>query len=295
MTEPRRSPTLRRRRLSAELRNHLEVSGLTAVQVDKQLGWTPGKFARMARGQWTRPSPRDISDLLDLFEVHDDRRREYMLTLARQGRERGWWHPYREMLLERYSTYIGLEAEASSVLTFETTIVPGLCQTPEYATALMQRGPAELSEEEIAKRVEVRTNRQKLLTAEADPLRLWVVLDEAVLYRLVGGPVVMAAQLRHLVALAQHPKVTVQIVTFGFGSHPGVSGPFTILEFPASEDPDAVYVENIAGELLIEEPKDVARHKVAFQRLHAFAQHPEDSLETIAKRAAKIAEQAATT
>jgi hypothetical protein len=296
MPETRRSPTLRRRRLSTELRRLLEASGLTAVQVDKDLGWTPGKLAKMARGQWLRPNPRDIQDLLDRLlpletECSDEERvhyREELLRWAREGREKGWWYPYREMISESYTNFIGLEDGAASVLTFELGIMPGLVQTPEYAEALLLGGPSELSSEQIAQRVEIRLERQKLLTRDDDPVRLWAVIDESVLRRPVGGPAVLKAQLAHLTELIKQPKVTVQVVPNGVGAHPGLNGPFTILEFPEPLDHDAVYTENIAGELMVEEQHDVGRFKVAFQRLTATAKSPEDSLELIDAAAAAI-------
>lgn len=294
---PRRSPTLRRRRLSAELRKLLAKSGLTAIQVDNELDWTGGKLAKMLRGQWQRPSVRDITDLLDLFERRipadpDDpqetqevraHRREEMLRWAREGRERGWWHPYREMISPLYTTYIGLEAEAASVLTFELGIITGLFQTPDYARALLLGGPAELSEQGVEQRVAIRLERQKLITREDDPLRVWAVMDEAALRRPIGGPEIMHAQLERLLELAHLPKVTVQIVPFGVGAHAGLNGPFAILEFREPLDPDAVYVENISGEHFEEEPQDVAGYKLAFQRLCAAALTPEDSLKMIAQ------------
>jgi Domain of unknown function (DUF5753)/Helix-turn-helix domain len=280
-TEPRRSPTLRRRRLSAELRTLRESADLNAVDVDRRLDWTPGKLARMERGHWQRPSPRDIEDLLDLYEVTDERHRDYLLTLARQGRERGWWHRYREMLSRRYTTYIGLEAEAASVLTFESGMVPGLLQTDDYARAVIRGGPSELGSDEIEARVEIRRVRQELLTRPDDPVRLVAIIDEAVLHRRVGGDQVMQAQMERMLELAELPRVTIQVVPFDIGAHSGLGGPFTILEFPEPKDPDAIYVENIVGELLLEEPEDVAPFKVAYQRLTAVAASPADSIAII--------------
>lgn len=282
----RQSPTLRRRRLSAYLKTYRGSTGLTAKDVDKALGWTTGKLARIERGDWLRPDLRDIRQLLELYQVTDEREREAVLTLARQGRERGWWHPYREQLSEHYTTYIGLEAEAASVLTFEALMIPGLLQHPDYARALMSDGPAELDGAQISTRIEIRMQRQQLLTAETDPLRLWAIVDEAVLDRPVGGDDVMAVQLRHLIELAELPRVTIQVVPRAIGAHPGMHGPFTILEFPEPLDPDAVYTENIGGELLQEEPSDVARFKTAFQRLQSVALSPKESLAMIAAKAA---------
>lgn len=287
MSANRNSPTLRRRRLSAELRALREASKLTSVEATKRLEWSSGRLTRMERGEWLRPNPRDIADLLDLYGVTDERQREYLLTLAREGRQRGWWHPHRELLSERYSTYIGLETDAASALTFEGLRLPGLLQTADYARGLLAGGPSELGAEEIEKRVEIRMERQKLLTRDDDPLRLWAVMDEAVLRRSMGGPDIARAQLQHLIELSALPKVTLQVVTFAVSFHPGVGGPFTILEFPEPLDPDAVYVENIAGELLVEDPHDVARFKLAFQRLGAVALSPRDSIAMIAEVAAE--------
>jgi len=288
MPPPRRSPTLRRRRLTALLNQARKDAGLSTVDIDARLGWNKGKTARAMRGEWVRPNPRDIRDMLDLLGVTDERRREEMFSLARQGRERGWWHPYREMLSERYTTYIGLEAEAGGVLTFEALRVPGLLQTIDYARALMKDGPAELGDEEIEKRIEVRTERQKPLTASEQPLRLWAIMDESVITHAVGGAAVMRDQLNHLLKMAELPKVTLQIIPLAVGAHPGMNGPFTILEFPEPLDPDAVYTENIGGELLQEEPADVARFKTAFQRLQGSALAPKDTLALIADKAATL-------
>jgi len=288
MAEDRRSPTARRRRLSAELEALIKGAGLDAAKVDDRLEWTRGKTAKMLRGAWKLPSLRDIRDILDLLQVPaDDPHRDYLLTLARQGRERDWWHPYREMLSESFTTYLGLETEASSVYTFEQGVFHGLLQTPEYARAVMLDGPDELDEQAIEERVKIRLERQKLLTTGSDPLRLWAILDEAVLRREVGGTDIMAAQMRHILQLAELPRVTIQVVPFSKGAHPGVSGPFTILEFPEPASPDAAYTESLAGELVLEKPHDVGRFKIALERLRSIALSPKDSLAMMATEVAE--------
>jgi hypothetical protein len=293
MSDGRKSPTLRRRRLSAELRRLREHSGLTAIEVDRRFGWTGGKFAKMARGQWTRPNLRDIADLLDLFEVTDQHERDELLRWTREARERGWWHPYREMISESYTTYIGLEAEAASVLDWELGVMPGLLQTPEYARNLLRIGASELSADAIEQRVKIRLERQKLLTRRTDPLRLVAVLDEGVLHRIIGGRDVLRAQLEYILELASAgtlPRLTVQILPFDARevTSAGAQGGFSILEFPEVMDPDAVYVENVAGELLIEDGRDVAAFKIAFQKLGGAALAPADSLDLIANRIAGL-------
>jgi transcriptional regulator with XRE-family HTH domain len=283
----RQSPTLRRRRLSTELKRLRDGKGLTATEVARKLEWPVSKVTRMERGEWLRPSPHDIGRLLDVYGVVDEREHEALTTLAREGRQRGWWHAYREMISERYSTYIGLEAEASSVFSFQPLMMPGLIQTADYARALILGGPSELGVEEAELRAKIRTERQKILTDE-DPARLWVVMDEAAIRRAVGGRDVMRAQLQHALEITELAKVTLQVIPFSAGAHAGVGGAFAILSFPHDSDPDAVYVETIAGELFVEDPEEVGRYKVAFQRLTAMALSPGDTITMIADVAAEL-------
>ena len=285
MASPRRSPTLRRRRLSAELRRLRQGCDLTAIQVTERLSWASGKLTRMERGEWVRPNPRDVQDLLDVYEVTDQREREQLITWAKEGRERGWWHPYRDMLSQSYTTFIGLEVEAATERVFELAVIPGLLQTADYARELIRRGPAELSAKEIDDRVEVRMARQEILTGD-DPVRLWAVIDEAALLRPIDEPA-MRAQLNHLVEVAELPKVTLQVIPLRKGPHAGTIGPFTVLEFPEHADPDAAYVETAAGELFVEEPEEVDRFRIAFERLTAVAECPEDTIAMIAQRAGR--------
>ena len=284
----RQSPPLRRRRLSAELRRLREAAGLSSTEVSRRLDWSAGKLTRIERGEWLRPNPRDVQDLLDVYGITDLRQREELIRWAREGRQRGWWHPYRDVLSEAYSAYIGLEAAAKSLLTFQPLMIPGLLQTGDYARAVIAGGPAEISAEEVDRRVRVRIERQNALRV-ADPLRVWAVIDEAALRRPVGGPEVMRDQLKRLQDVATLDKVTLQVIPFGVGVHPGVAGgSFAILEFPGPEDPDAVHVDTVAGELFVEEPDQVDRYRVAFQHLTTVALSPEDTLTMIVEQTAQV-------
>lgn len=279
----RRSPTLRRRRLSAELRRLRADRGLTLVEVADRANWSEGKQRWIEDAQWVRPNPRDVQDLLDIYGITDRRQRDELMRWAREGRQRGWWHAYREMLSERYSTYIGLEAEAEEVATFELAVIPGLAQTEAYARALIKAGPAELDDTEIENRVAIRTERQRILVGE-DAVRLSMVLDEAALRRPMGGPDVMREQCERLIELARLPGAIVQVLPYEVGPHPGTGGPFTILSFAG--DPAAVYVPTIAGELLIEEDIDVKRYERVFRRLNALALSPDATIALLAAVAA---------
>lgn len=278
------SPTVRRRRLGTELRRLREERGLSAEEVARRLEWgkTRPLYLENARGQ--RPDPNDVALLCDVYEVTGDARDE-LIQLARDGRLRGWWHPYSKMLAPVYSTYIGLEAEAAAIRAFQPLVIPGLAQTQDYARALT-RGLTTLTDDEIEQRVRVRTERQRVLTA-ADPVQLNVVLDEAAIRRAVGGPDVMRAQLEHLAALAKRPNVTVQVVPFRNGAHPGMDGAFTILGFPHAADPPAVYIEAISGQLFVE-GEDVGVYEDAYDRLTRAAATPADSIGLISGAVADI-------
>ena len=283
----RSSPTVRRRRLSAELRKLRAQDGRTAKEVAEVLEWPPSKLTHMERNEWKLPRVGDIRALLEVYGVADERRREDLLRLAREGRQRGWWHAYREMLSENYSTYIGLESEAAALLIYQPLVIPGLLQTDEYARALVHAGPAELDDAGVEQRVRVRRERQSILTSD-DPVRIWAVIDEAALRRTGGGPEVMRAQLEHLAEAGRSARVTIQIIPFSAGLHAGVTGgSFTILQFPEEADQDAVYVDTFAGELFVEEPEEVGRFHLAFRHLVGAALSPVDSLALIAAGATR--------
>ncbi|MEV5705175.1 helix-turn-helix transcriptional regulator [Actinoallomurus sp. NPDC052274] len=276
----RTSPTLRRRELSKRLKELREAAGVTAPEAAEALGCSIDKIHWIERGEWNRPRWRDVRDLLDRYRVTDERLREYLMQLAREGGQKDWWHPYRKMLSEAYSTYIAFEGDADELLTFELAVIPGLLQTEDYARALIRKGPAELDDADIEKRVQIRTERQRILVGD-DPARLFAVIDEAALRRTVGGPDVMRAQLQHLIKMAAQPNVTLQVIPFSVGPHPGTGGRFTIISFP-EEGSDAVYIETIAGELLIES-EGVGSYRRAFRRLNAEALSSEDTIALIGR------------
>ncbi|MCO5968367.1 helix-turn-helix domain-containing protein [Actinoallomurus soli] len=280
----RRSPTARRRELSNALRRLREEGGFTVDDAAEALDCSTDKILWMERAEWVKPKLRDVRDLLDRYGVTDAKHREKLFAMAREGSQRDWWQPYRKMLSDRYTTYIGLESEADDVLTFELAVFPGLMQTADYARGLIQSGPAEISDEEVEQRVKVRTERQRILFGDA-PARLWAIIDEAALHRPVGGPEVMRAQIQRLIELAELPKITFQVIPFSAGPHPSTAGSFTILSFP--RDPDAAYVETVAGELLVEEAADVRRYEAVFRQLIAKALSPEDTIAMLSKEAAR--------
>jgi hypothetical protein len=271
MTTSRQSPTVRRRRLSGELRRLREAANMTADSVAERLEWSRGKLSRIETAQWQRPNPRDVRDLLDVYGVVDPGQREAMITLAKESRQRGWWTAYKDVLA---GSYIDLEAEASTISTFEPLVIPGLLQTPAYAAeitrAALVRDPAE-----VERRVTLRMERQKLLTQKDSP-RFWVVIDEAALVRPLSSPPVFREQLQRLIDTEPLEHVTIQVLPLTAGLHAGMAGQFVIMEFP--EDPKIVYVETGTDGLYLEKPEELARYTLVFQHLCATALAPDASL-----------------
>ena len=283
---PDQNPTLRGRRLALELLRRREASGLSREEAARQLEWSTSTIFRIETGR-SRPQPGNVRALVDLYGVTGPERAG-LIQLARDARQPGWWHSFRDVLPNPYEVYIGLEAGASSIRNFEPVVVPGLLQTEDYARETFRNGPRELDRDEIERRVEVRMARQKVLARDDRP-RLWVVVDEAVIRRVVGGPQVMRGQLRHLAECAEQGRTTIQVVPFAAGAHAGTTGPFVILEFLEPTDPWVVYVETVAGDIYLEEPRDVDRYTLAFDRLLAAALHPDESVRLIEQAAGTLA------
>ncbi|GAA1306547.1 helix-turn-helix transcriptional regulator [Planotetraspora silvatica] len=239
-----------------------------------RLGVASSTVYRIETGH-TRPQGRTIRDLLDLYQVRGTER-QALLELAREAGRRGWWHAFGDVLP---GPYVGLEAEAASVRNYEPLLIPGLLETESYARAVvgaaLVKDPAE-----IERRITVRMERQRRLTMP-DGLDLWVVLDEAALRRPVGGPPVMAEQLRRLSEIAVQPNVTLQVLPFEAGAYLGMGSSLAILAFPDPEDSDVVFLENMGGELYLESQEEVRRYVQVFDHLRAAALGPEKSLEKI--------------
>ncbi|REE97904.1 helix-turn-helix domain-containing protein [Thermomonospora umbrina] len=276
--EPSHSPTLRARRLALELTRRREVAGLSRDEVSQRLEWSSSTLFRIETGR-SKPQPRSVRELLDLYGV-TGAEKDGLIQLARDARKPGWWHSFRDVLPNPYEVYIGLEAGAATIRTFEPIMVPGLLQTADYARAMIRGGPQEMDPDEIERRVQVRMARQEIL-GRADRPRLWAVMDEAALHRRVGGDEIMRGQLHHLVETAERGRTTIQVVSFGAGAHAGTTGPFVILDFPEPTDPDVVYLETIPEGLYLDGAKDVSSFMLAFDRLRAAALHPDDSVALI--------------
>lgn len=272
-----RSPTLRRRELGARLRALRLEQGLTVEQVAERLLCSTSKVSRMETGH-RGATLRDVRDLCGIYGVTDPAQVEYLMELAREGKQQAWWQSYE---LDYFATYVGLEEAATSLIYYQSSIVPGLLQTVEYTRAMYQASlPSEFTPERVSEHIDVRLRRQQVLTRDP-PLRVWAVCDEAVLHRVVGGPAVMAAQLRHLKEAASMPNVTLQVIPYAAGAHPAMDNMFTILEF--DEVAPVVYVEGLMGWLYLERDHEIARYKQVFEHLRNFALDPRDTIELLSK------------
>ncbi|MEU6102917.1 helix-turn-helix domain-containing protein [Streptomyces flaveolus] len=280
-------PVVRRRKLGAELRALRTSAGITSGEAARLVGWHQSKVSRIETGT-SGAKPADVRLLLDAYGVADRELRELLVVLAGSddaGGRHHWWHAYRGVLPPTYRDFISLESQASAMRTLETTVVPGLLQTPEYARAVTRAAVDGLPEERLDTLVEVRLARQDVLRADP-PLELNAVLDEAVLRREVGGPGVMARQLTRLVEAARLPHVRLQVLPFSAGAHIGVTGPFVIFSFPSTSDLDVVVLDHLTSSLHLERKEDLEAYTEAFNALLLHALSPEDSLDYIAATAA---------
>lgn len=277
------SPTVRRRRLAARLRELREKADLTIDEVGDKLECSASKISRIETGH-VGVTPRDVRDMLEVYGVDDDER-EALVQLAREARKKGWWHAYNEVFT---GSFVGLESDASFLHTHQALLVPGLLQTEAYTRAVIRAIRPDSAEADVELRVRARINRQKLITEESNPPEYWAVLDEAVLHRVVGGPEAMREQLKKLVELAALPHVTLQVVPFAAGAHAGMEAPFLILGFPEQADPDVVYVENSTSGVYLEQPEDVHRYTLMFDHLRAAALKPDDTVDLVDRTADRL-------
>lgn len=276
------NPTVRRRRLGVELRRLRELAGLTGEEAAERMSWSGSKVSRIERGQVATNSD-DVRDLLELYEVDDPGWRQTLILLARESRRRGWWHVFGDVIPERFEVYLGLEPEASTLLFYQTQIVPGLLQTADYTRALLEAHPSVVDAEEIDRKAGLRTRRQALLSLETPP-EVGAVLDESVLWRPVGTPRVMADQIHHLVEMSRKPHITMRVLPFETGAHSGLNGSFDILEFAESDiyAPRLIHLENLTSSLFIEKEKEVKFYTAAFEHLQGAALDPDQTRDLLA-------------
>lgn len=276
------SPTLRRRHLSSLLREAREKRGLTAKWVaekakersGRERGWSESKLNRLESGVWKRVRAEDITVLLDIYGITAPDERATYLTLVREAMQKGWWASYSDVL--GTGEFVGLEAEASRIRTFESAAIPGLLQTEDYARALMRDSEQIGSSASLDRRVQARMLRQQILN-QSSPPDFHTVIDESVLLRITPE---LAGQLDHLWEASHRPHIDIRILPLSRGPHAAMTGQFVILDFPLPNQP-VVYLEALAEEIYLDKPEEIDRYQRIYEYLRDQALSPEDSRDLI--------------
>ncbi|WP_431047135.1 helix-turn-helix domain-containing protein [Streptomyces sp. P1-3] len=271
---PANGPTVRKRQLGAELRRLREKAGKRIEDVAEHLECSMSKVSRVETGQ-APIKARDVRDLLAWYGVDDTAQVEAVMQIHKDAQQQGWWAQFDDVLPSGMSTYAGLESDAVTLRSFEPFVIPGLLQTEPYIRALMASGNP-MDQTDIEQLVKFRLRRQQMLEKASGPLELWAVVEETVLRRPVGGKEVMREQLDHLVAMADLPNVTIQVMPLAKGAHAAMVGAFTLLEF-GPMTPTVIYVESAAGNIYLEKERDVRRFTQSFDLLRAAAPDPQET------------------
>ncbi|MEO3924259.1 helix-turn-helix transcriptional regulator [Micromonosporaceae bacterium B7E4] len=266
--------------VGAQLRRLREEQGLTRAEAGEPIRASESKISRMELGR-VGFKERDVLDLLSLYGVHDEQERATLLARVREANTSSWWHPYADVTPNWFQRYLGLEATATLIRTYEVQFVPGLLQTEEYARAVVRLGHGSAREEEVARRVRLRMERQQVLS-RPDPPMLWAVVDEAALRRPVGGRQVMRDQIEALIGIVtKMPNVKLQVIPLAAGGHAAAGGAFTILRFPQQDLADLVYIEQLTSALYLDKREDVDCYFEAVNRLFVEAAPLKDTFQIL--------------
>lgn len=277
------SPVVQRRRLRAELRRARLEASLTQDQVASAMDWSLSKLIRIENGT-VNISTNDLKAILAHYRITDEERTAEFLALSRGARERSWWSGYRDVASPRLLQMI--EYEAASIITrnFQPLLVPGLLQTEAYARNVYQRLNPQESASRLESLVEIRMRRQELLSRSDAPL-LFFIIDQAVVQRVVGGNTAMRHQLSQMIELAAMPNLTIEVVPFEAGAHPGLLGSFMIYEFLDTADDDALWLEGPTGDLVSRDnPEEILSFREKFEQLRQISLGPEASVNLLGER-----------
>jgi transcriptional regulator with XRE-family HTH domain len=283
------SPLVQRRRLRAELRKARQATDppLTQEQVAHEMDWSMSKIIRIEAGS-SGIRANDLKALLQLYGVKDPGQVDSLLALARAARERSWWSKYKDVAPPSLLQLIEYESAAHTVRQFENLLIPGILQTEDYARAVIESYYEERpGSDQRRALVELRTQREKLFDGD-NPPSFHFIFDEAVLRRPVGGESVMHRQLRRLLEVAERPNITMEVVPFSVGLHPGMNGPFKVIEFADALDKDIVFLESPRGDIISDNLEETLGYRKKFDTLSEVSLGPQGSLAYIAKVADKL-------
>jgi transcriptional regulator with XRE-family HTH domain len=272
------SPAVQRRRLRAELRRARLDAGLTQEQVASAMDWSLSKLIRIENGT-VGISTNDLKAILLHYKITDESHTAELLSLARASRERSWWSGYGDGVPKRLIQLIEYETAANTVRNFQSFIVAGLLQTPDYARASIRQLAPDMPEDQVETRVQIRTKRQELLKRSDAPL-MFFIMDEGVVRRSVGGKSVMRGQLQRMIDVAEMTNVTIEVVPFNVGVLPSMNAPFVIYEFPDAADDDVLYLEDGRGDPLSRDDQDeILSFRESFERLRLASLKPHGTID----------------
>ncbi|WP_145813351.1 helix-turn-helix domain-containing protein [Kribbella amoyensis] len=272
--------------LGGHLRRMREAAGISRADAGWQIRSSESKVSRMELGR-VGFKERDVKDLLAFYGLRDERERDRLMELARAANNPGWWSRYGDVMPAWFANYVGLEVAAKLIRTYEVLFVPGLLQTESYARAVVQLGRSYLPKEEIDQRVALRVERQQILT-RSNPIKLWVVIDEAVLHRPIGGRDAMREQIEHLQAMARLPNITLQVMPFSSVGYPSAGGAFSVLRFPEGDLPDVVYIEHAASALYLDKIEDLDEYAAIMDALSIAASPVNDTQKALHEALARM-------
>lgn len=276
-------PSVRRRQLGAMLKQLRRESGKTVKDAAVWLGMGESNMSKI-EGAKVQIKAQTVRALGQLYDV-DASKVDYLLKLANEANERGWWSQYRETVPDWFRQFIGLEADALDLWSYEAEHVPGLLQTPDYVRAAMRTSRPKMSHDEIERQVTLRRERQDRIDG-GQPPRLHFFLNEAVIRRPVGGPEVWHGQLERMIEATTYDHVDLRVLPFSAGPHPAMAGSFVMMQFPEEDAPAFVYVEHERGAIYQEDPGDIDRYNDIVGLLDQLSLSPEDSRETLVQAAA---------
>ena len=280
-----RGGTARRIVLGAQLRRLREGAGISRADAGYAIRASDSKLSRLELGR-VAFKERDVSDLLTMYGITDPIERDTFLGMVKQANEPGWWRRYNDVMPDWFNDFVGLEESAAQIQAHELQFVPGLLQTEPYTRAIATRGRPEYAPPDAERRIAVRMQRQRILTG-SNPPKLWVVIDESVLHRPIGGRRVLRDQVEHMLEMSRMSNITIQIVPYHLSGY-GAEGSFTVLRFAEPELPDVVYVEHLSGALYLDSLDEIEQYSRALDRLTVEAYTPDRSRQTLAKALAEI-------
>ncbi|MGH3978756.1 MAG: helix-turn-helix domain-containing protein, partial [Pseudonocardiaceae bacterium] len=282
------SPTVLRRWIALELRKLRESTGTSRQQTAQRLRCAVSTVTHFEIAR-NLPKAAELEILLDFYGVAE-RTESFLelLTAARKGKD--WWLPFAGTAPPWFDLFLGLETSAAQIESYEALTITGLFQTEAYAEAVIRTGNPELSDHDVAQRIELRMARQDVLARQPNPPTVWSVLDESVLHRLAARPRVMREQLEHLAKLADLPTINIQVLPMAAGISAGMNGTFTLLSFPPElvGDPGVVYTESLIKGTYYEDPTEIMCYRNTLTRLQIQAATPEQSHTIITRRAEEM-------